>query len=60
MREALESVAMQRPVVPVVANVRAAPIDDPAEIRRRLVEQVTGQVRWRECVEFMAGEGVDR
>jgi [acyl-carrier-protein] S-malonyltransferase len=59
MREALEGVAMQRPVVPVVANVLAAPIDDPAEIRQRLVEQVTGQVRWRECVEFMAREGVD-
>ncbi|BDA84036.1 malonyl CoA-acyl carrier protein transacylase [Aureimonas sp. SA4125] len=59
MREALESVEMQRPLVPVVSNVLARPIEDPAEIRRRLVEQVTGQVRWRECIEFMAGDGVD-
>jgi [acyl-carrier-protein] S-malonyltransferase len=44
--------------VPVVANVLAQPIGDPAEIVRRLVEQVTGTVRWRECVAFMAGEGV--
>jgi len=45
-------------VVPVVANVLAAPISDPADIVRRLVEQVTGTVRWRECISFMAGAGV--
>jgi [acyl-carrier-protein] S-malonyltransferase len=45
-------------VVPVVANVVAAPISDPEEIKRRLVEQVTGTVRWRECVEAMAAAGV--
>jgi len=44
--------------VPVVANVLAAPISDPAEIKRRLVEQVTGTVRWRECVLAMAAAGV--
>jgi [acyl-carrier-protein] S-malonyltransferase len=44
--------------VPVVANVLAAPISDPAEIRRRLVEQVTGTERWRECVLAMASSGV--
>jgi [acyl-carrier-protein] S-malonyltransferase len=44
--------------VQVVANVLAAPISDPAEIRRRLVEQVTGTVRWRECVTAMAARGV--
>jgi [acyl-carrier-protein] S-malonyltransferase len=43
----------------LVANVIAAPINDPADIRRRLIEQVTGRVRWRECMAFMAGQGVD-
>ncbi|WP_296577753.1 ACP S-malonyltransferase [Phreatobacter sp.] len=58
MAEALAKVAVKAPVVPVVANVLAAPISDPAEIVRRLVEQVTGTVRWRECVNVMAGAGV--
>ena len=58
MAEALAKVAMKAPVVPVVSNVLAAPISDPAEIRRRLVEQVTGTVRWRECVQAMAAAGV--
>jgi [acyl-carrier-protein] S-malonyltransferase len=58
MAQALAAVAVKAPVVPVVANVLARPISDPAEIVRRLVEQVTGTVRWRECVSFMAGEGV--
>jgi [acyl-carrier-protein] S-malonyltransferase len=44
----------------VVANVLAQPIDDPSDIARRLVEQVTGTVRWRECVETMATAGVVR
>jgi [acyl-carrier-protein] S-malonyltransferase len=58
MAEALAKVAMKPPAVPVVANVLAAPISDPAEIRKRLVEQVTGTVRWRECVLAMAAAGV--
>lgn len=58
MAEALAKVAVKAPVVPVVANVLAAPISDPAEITRRLVEQVTGTVRWRDCVAAMAGAGV--
>lgn len=58
MAEALAKVEVRAPVVPVVANVLAAPITDPAEIVRRLVEQVTGTVRWRECVATMAGAGV--
>ena len=49
---------MKAPAVPVIANVLAAPISDPAEIRKRLVEQVTGTVRWRECVLAMSGAGV--
>jgi [acyl-carrier-protein] S-malonyltransferase len=58
MAEALAGVAIKKPVVPLVANVLAAPITDPDEIRRRLIEQVTGTVRWRESVAFMAGQGV--
>mgnify|MGYP002084070095 CR=1 FL=1 len=58
MAAALAKVAIKPPVVPVVANVLAAPISDPAEIRRRLVEQVTGTVRWRECVLAMHAAGV--
>ncbi|WP_430910872.1 ACP S-malonyltransferase [Methylobacterium sp. sgz302541] len=59
MREALQSVAMTAPRVPVYANVLAAPISDPTAIREALVEQVTGTVRWRESVAAMAGAGVD-
>jgi [acyl-carrier-protein] S-malonyltransferase len=58
MAEALGKTNIKPPVVPVVANVAAAPISDPQEIVRRLVEQVTGTVRWRECVAFMADAGV--
>ncbi|WPO39923.1 ACP S-malonyltransferase [Tardiphaga sp. 42S5] len=60
MAEALAKVTINKPVVPLVSNVLAAPISDPDEIRRRLVEQVTGTVRWRECVSYMAGQGVTR
>jgi [acyl-carrier-protein] S-malonyltransferase len=49
---------VKAPVVPVVANVVAKPISDPAEIVKRLVEQVTGTVRWRECAATMAAQGV--
>jgi [acyl-carrier-protein] S-malonyltransferase len=58
MREALAGVAKSNPVVPVIANVRAAPVTDANEIAALLVEQVTGQVRWRETVEWFAGNGV--
>ena len=58
MAEALAKVAVKPPVVPVVANVVAKPISDPAEIVRSLVAQVTGTVRWRECVAAMAANGV--
>ncbi len=57
MAEELAKVTMQAPAVPVVANVAAAPLQDPDEIRRSLVEQVTGTVRWRECVEAMVAAG---
>ena len=58
MADALSKVQVNAPSVPVVANVLAAPISDPDEIRRRLVEQVTGTVRWRECVQYMAANGI--
>ena len=44
--------------MPLVANVRAAPVTEPGEIRRLLVEQVTGSVRWRESVAYLAEAGV--
>ena len=58
MREALAGVAKANPVVPVIANVKAAPVTDAEEIARLLVEQVTGQVRWRETVEWFAANNV--
>jgi [acyl-carrier-protein] S-malonyltransferase len=58
MAEALAKVEIKAPAVPLVANVLASPITDPAEIRQRLVQQVTGTVRWRECVARMAADGV--
>ncbi len=58
MAQALANVAVVEPVVPVVANVRAAPVMTPEDIRSALVEQVTGAVRWREGVAFMVGEAV--
>ena len=57
MAAALAEVEMRAPVVPVVSNVLAAPISDPAEIRRRLVEQVTGVVRWTESVTWLTRDG---
>lgn len=58
MAEALSKITVNRPAVPVVANVVAHAISDPEEIKRRLVEQVVGTVRWRECVAFMAANGI--
>ncbi|HEY0149212.1 MAG TPA: ACP S-malonyltransferase [Allosphingosinicella sp.] len=58
MEQALADAALGNPAVPVYANVTAAPVSDSAEIRRLLVEQVTGMVRWRESVAAMAEAGV--
>jgi [acyl-carrier-protein] S-malonyltransferase len=58
MAQALAQVSVKSPVVPVVANVLAKAIQEPAEIVRALVAQVTGTVRWRESIAFMAGAGV--
>ena len=48
---------IQAPRTPLVANIAAGPVHDPDQIRRLLVEQVTGRVRWRESMLWMAGEG---
>jgi len=58
MEEALAAVKMAPPRVPLVANVTAAPVSDAGEIAKLLVRQVTGMVRWRECVSAMKGAGV--
>lgn len=58
MEAALAEATIAAPAVPLIANVTAAPVSDPAEIRRLLVAQVTGRVRWRESVARMAEEGV--
>ncbi|WP_299505430.1 ACP S-malonyltransferase [uncultured Roseobacter sp.] len=58
MAEALEQVTLNAPKVPLVANVVASAVSDPAEIRPLLVDQVTGRVRWKTSVEWMAAEGV--
>jgi len=58
MKEALEKVSMAPPRVPLIANVLASEINDPAAIKQRLVEQVTGLVRWRESVQYMKSREV--
>jgi [acyl-carrier-protein] S-malonyltransferase len=60
MAQALAAVTIKAPAVPLVSNVLASALTDPDEIRRRLVEQVTGTVRWRESVAYMADHGVTR
>ncbi|ESZ22781.1 ACP S-malonyltransferase [Mesorhizobium sp. L2C084A000] len=58
MREALAGVTKNSPVVPVLSNVTVSPTSDPDEIARRLVEQITGRVRWRETVEWFGANGI--
>lgn len=59
MRDALGEVTINRPAVPVVANVTAGAVDDPERIRELLVMQVTAMVRWRESVLYMKDKGVE-
>lgn len=59
MEQALAGVTLASPRVPVIANVTAEAISDPAEIKKSLVRQVTGRVRWRECVLTMKARGID-
>jgi [acyl-carrier-protein] S-malonyltransferase len=59
MRDALDEVELRPPLVPLVANLSAMPIRDPAEIKRLLVEQTTAMVRWRESILFLAADEVE-
>ena len=59
MKTALETVPLMTPSVPLVANVLASEITEPSAIKQRLVEQVTGLVRWRESVQYMKSQGVE-
>jgi [acyl-carrier-protein] S-malonyltransferase len=59
MAQALSAVDINAPAVPLVANVRAEAVNAPTLIRNLLVDQVTGSVRWRESVAYMAEQGVD-
>jgi [acyl-carrier-protein] S-malonyltransferase len=58
MSDALNKVAMNAPSVPVIANVKTAPLTSVDDIRNALVAQVTGTVRWRECVAYMVEQGI--
>ena len=60
MADALANVRMEAPKVPLIANITAGVVVSAPEIRRLLVEQVTGMVRWRESVEYMKSDGVER
>ena len=60
MREALAGVAKNAPVVPVISNVSVSPSSDAEDIAAKLVQQVTGQVRWRETVEWFGANGVTK
>jgi [acyl-carrier-protein] S-malonyltransferase len=57
MAAALDNVAMNAPAVPVVVNVLARPTSDPAAIKKHLVEQVTGMVRWTESIRWLTTDG---
>jgi [acyl-carrier-protein] S-malonyltransferase len=59
MEDALAAVTIRTPTVPLVSNVSAEAVSDPDEIRRLLIAQVTGRVRWKTSVEWMAQAGVD-
>lgn len=60
MEEALAAASIGAPAVPLVANITASAVTDPQSIRELLVAQVTGQVRWRESIEYLQAEGVTR
>lgn len=60
MQEALNQTTIRPPFLPVVANVTAKAENDPNDIRQLLVEQITGRVRWRESIQYMGDQGVNR
>ena len=59
MKKALDKTALRPPLVPLVANLSASAISDPAEVKRQLVGQVTAMVRWRECIQYLTTAGVE-
>lgn len=59
MAQALSKVSINKPSVPVVANVLVAPVTDPDQIKQCLVDQVTGQVRWAETIDWFGANGID-
>ena len=59
MKIELETIKVEQPIVPVVSNVSAQAISDPSEIKKLLVSQVTGSVRWRESIMWMAKNNVN-
>lgn len=60
LTDAIMNTEFNAPVVPVISNVTASPVTDPEEIKKLLLEQITGRVRWRESVQLMAEQGVER
>ena len=59
MADALADVDLKAPKIPLIANVLAAPVSAPDAIRKHLIEQVTGRVRWRESIQWLVENGVD-
>lgn len=59
MADSLSDVVFKEPIVPIVNNVSASPVSDAEQLKADLVTQVTGRVRWRESIEWMAGDGIE-
>jgi len=60
LASAMEGIQIMKPIVPIIANVKASAVTDPTEIKQLLLDQLTGQVRWRETVLYMKEQGVTR
>ena len=60
MQEALNNLKFNAPLIPVVSNITALPHTDPLTLRKNLIDQVTGTVRWRETMEFAKNQGVKK
>ena len=60
MQEALNNLKFNAPLIPIVSNITALPHTDPSTLRKNLIDQVTGTVRWRETMEFAKNQGVKK
>ena len=60
MEEALNNLKFNVPLIPIVSNITALPHTDPSTLRKNLIDQVTGTVRWRETMEFAKNQGVKK